>query len=429
MALVTYNGVKLPYALSESFEQASDYDESQTDRLYTKIDYSAQFLINTNYISAIDGTVAAATSPANIMKGIRQKLLTHRKSLSVTMNGVELVPSAQGGNQGTVDAKNGPLPQYCNIQAMTDSLFLVNYRIIAHYWENNTPADPQSNAQGDNVIYNRWSENVEIDERNRNKRTRSGKITIRSDNLEGFTPDDKRSDNRKLRCTLSLIQGFRRLSAQYGITPDGLTLTYNFVDQEEYLMPPDPAFKARGKYIETSTKDGGWRMGVCEVTLEGEKPIQNLQGIDMGSKNTLLEIAAGICINKLRAEGIAMLNGKIAKLERVVVEDDLYDNIVSIRVEALMEANIPGVRVVNGARMQTNPLAYRLPLRSLDVQRLLSLPSGATQVPPAHRTAGTGGYLLQAAAYYNPNLVKTLLGNDGQLSTGKQPGTAGPAAV
>ena len=207
MSIVTYNGITLPYPLTTRFEQNPLRDDKgDVDWCGTEFSIQVQCIINKAYLSTIDSTLTAAyTNPAQVMNYIRSKLLQPRKELSFTFNGTEMIPARIKGNKGTVDIKNGPKPQFCIINQFTDDTFLATYSIKATYWENYKYSDDYGvtvNQAGNNVMYNRWSETVEIDECNYSTRTRSGKYIIRTDNVDGEVADEMREALKKDRKVL-----------------------------------------------------------------------------------------------------------------------------------------------------------------------------------------------------------------------------------
>ncbi len=197
MSLLTYNSVTLPYPITTRFSQDAVYDESNTDRTLTKIDITVQSIITQDYLPIVcpdlPRFVPLGTNAAGIMSVIRSQLLQSRKDLSFTFNGVQLLPQ-KAGVTGTVDAKNGPIPQSCHVTELNNNTFLITFHIIAHYIENNLIGiHSLTNQDGNAVMTNRWEESVEINNLNMTVRTRAGSFSIRSDNDFGFTADRFRS--------------------------------------------------------------------------------------------------------------------------------------------------------------------------------------------------------------------------------------------
>src|SRR3990167_10600766 len=132
MSLITYNSIILQFPLTTDFSFENVYDESNTDRMYRKLDMTVQAVINTDYKdTALSGIPAGQGDTAvAMMKYMVGKLEVPRKSLSIKFNGVELIPD---DDVTPPDAKNGPLPQTVKATLLTNTTFLITFRIVAHY--------------------------------------------------------------------------------------------------------------------------------------------------------------------------------------------------------------------------------------------------------------------------------------------------------
>lgn len=405
MSKLTYNGVTLPFCENTSFRQEAVADDSNTDWYLTRIEIITNCVICSDYIELVasDLVVAgnpATTNPAALMKVIRSRLLTRRKSLSYTFNGFELMPGKQAGMTGPIDAKNGPTPVSCNVSRLTDTSFLVQYHIIGHYWENNQ-VDAQgnpivSNRPGSPILLNRWTESVDIDSCNYTTKTRRGRFIIRSDNSERRRVDDY----RYAMAGLSVPDGFIRASSNYMISPDGLAMDYTVTDKEVFKMPPNPAFEADGHYTEHSTNMGAVRYGEVWVALRGSKDTSQAQ---------LLRVATAVCAEKLN------INGKITVLEGVTATIGMYDNFVNVRMRCQFGPRKfgPGDKALGGLN----------PILSMVHTPLSSFKEPG---PPNYKNNyGTASIMLQAAAYFDPNIEPRIDPETNQLDRGKEPGTAG----
>jgi len=467
MSVVTYDGVTLPYPDCTRFDTSSVYDPSGTDRTLTKFDIQAQCVVSAAYLialapSLIDAnTLPVTNDPADIMNLLRDKLLVARKRLSFKVNGVEMIPQSRdaGGNllTGTVDAKNGPQPQSCPISQINANSFLLTYHIVAHYWENpSTGATvPITNRAGNPVLSNRWTETVDMDDCEYTTRTRTGTVTIRSDNAEGVTPDQLRSTM----AVVGLPVGFLRQSRKYDLTADGLSLNYSLVDKEVFFLPPEPAFRAEGEFTVSVTKQSIMHM-TCAVRLRGTA---------QGNQANLLRAAISACTQKitkalpkpppvnnpaLQPANVGIGNAIGAALNPRIALGQIGDAIGFVR--NMVESRLG---------LQANPLAGYIMMdftavlgmydntASCSIQVLTAPPTEPTPEewagnplsegvgPPEYHDRGTADLLLQAAAYYDPSVRGTVLaggvirsgnnprspeGTDStQLSAGKQPGQVG----
>lgn len=389
MSLLKYNSVALAYPLTTSFMQDSVYDDQgQTDRCYIKFDISTQALLNYNYLNLYaPDLVGKTTSPAAAMKVIRERLLQQRKAISFTFNGVELIPAAQTGNTGTVDARNGPQPQSCNVTEMTNTSFLFTYRVVAHYWENNSDPDANGNVtnkKGADVVYNRWTETVDMDDCMMTKRSRRGKYVIRSDNASGIIADQARTQM----AVVGVPDGFLRESSQYTVSADGLAIEYSVTDHEVFKKPPSPAFKATGYYKESTTSMGAMRLGECHVSLKGAKTTPQDKLLDAAIKVATKKIANRI--NQLNKANFA--NGYIVKGGDAKI--DLYENTAECTFTVMIKA-VPG--------RNSSVAAFK------GMNTTTPLSDGVSYTPP-YLDRGTAKLLLQAAKYYDPSLAGVVLG-------------------
>lgn len=421
MSVVVYNGCTLPYPLATQFAmEALGDDASDTDWCYTRFDIAYQCFINTDYLSELipGANPADFDSPADIVMVLWQTLMARRKLLTIDFNGAPLIPDL-AGVQGTVDARNGPIPKRCHFAMMTDTTYIMTYELTAHYWLNlsSVGGEGDTNEPGNPVLFNRWTESVEIDENNRSTRTREGTFRIRSDNAQGATADTMRTQM----AVVSVPTGFLRLPSTYTVSKDGLSIDYRVTDKEVYKMPPKPAFTAVGDFTEIGTKGGAWRTGVVSLRLTGDNAT---------SQADLIKAAVSIATRKLAINGAqGLLFGTVGASvpwdSRLRV--GMYDNYVEFSLSVLLMADrqrLNGLEGFNGTALTFTPGT-----------------DGEPVYTPAYRDRGTASILLQAAAFYDPSLTGvvlgagTLTGNNPltrrgggsalQMTAGAQPGTTG----
>lgn len=398
MSVVAYGNVVLPYAMITSFKQEAVYDdEGQVDWYLTRFDVECQAVLNYNYLPILAPDLVGETqNPAYIMAVVRNRLLKPKQRLSVQINGVELIP--QNGLPGSVDADNGPKPQSCNITNLTDVTFMLTFRIVASYWElqqgsSTLSTAPQGGGIGNAVLFNRWSESIDIDNLNYTKRTREGKFVIRSDNNRGIIADIARAQM----ATVGVPVDFIRESSSYKIAPNGLAVMYRVTDKEQFKMPPFPAYEADGKFsVSSGSGAGAIRFAQCDLTLKGAK------GTDQA---VLLQAAIGIVTSKMKANGLSLfgvVTGPLKSLSIIKnfnVNVDMYKNEVTISVRA--QHNLgknPIIPQQSAASRFQGVLAF-------DWQAMVTTPGseqGQVQQPLAYPAYGTAGLLLQAASYYDP---------------------------
>lgn len=389
MSVIFYNGITLPYGFMTRFDQEAIYEDSNTDWYLTKFDIAAQCLISKEYIPLLDSTLSVANhTTTDIMSIIRSKLLKPRKTLSVKFNGVDLIPQRPAGITGTVDDKNGPQPQRCTITQLTDTTFIITFHIIAHYWENNktnSTSPAATNRVANPIVYNRWTETAEIDQSQYTRRIRDGRFAIRSNNKDGLTADFYRHF-----AVVGVPEGFIRENSQYVISPDGLSVQYRVVDKEVFIKPPSPAYEATGYYTETAVKLALWRRGEVQIRLRGKKDTP---------QQSLIQAAIGIVVQKL-SSNITGATDKfyfLTWLEEAVMRINLFDNEVTFSARIILPPSKESDQITN----------YIQGIWGFDAARLaiqpIPLTPTATRAKPF--TRGTAKLLLQAAAYYDPNLI------------------------
>jgi len=422
MSQMSYDGITIPYLMTTEFAQSAVYDDSNTDRYLNKFDIKVQGVISTDYINLLDpgNTLANSGNPADLMDEIRTKLLTPRKKLTFTINGVDLIPNIDA-QVAPVDARNGPLPQTCSLVRLTNSSFLITYHVIAHFFENNRiiAGDPDGqvvNTPSNSILNNRWTETVDIDNTNFSTYTREGKFVISSNNLNSNIADELRAQA----ALLALEDGFIRESSRYSLSTDGLTMTYRIVDKEQFKMPPFPAFEAEGEYYESSPLRGPLRYMEVRVRLKGSKMATGARG-NLPTQSQLLIAALTIASAKVAAANQALAPGTsvISLIQSVAIKVGLYDNHVEVNHKATIRAtrrrvagaNIAGSDTADSVRITFTPLSDGV-VRTAD-----NMP---------YPLRGSAGLLLQAAAYYDPSFADTHLDlGSGQLTRGQQPGKAG----
>lgn len=389
MSVLTYNSIQLPLPVTTMFRQEAVYDEeSHTDWCGERFTIQVQCVLNVNYLNIITAANKELLNPAEIMNVVRSMLLKPRKQLSFKVNFVEMIPQAQGKLEGTVDIRNGPRPTHCNIHQLTDVSFLLDYGIVAEYWENTSADGTSKNKQGGDVLFNRWKEIVELDECMRTRRTREGYFRIRSDNASGAIPDNLRSKM----AVVSIPKGFLRESSRYEQSQDGLTLRYRLVDREVFKLPPSPAYKAEGEYVDQS--DGfmaQYRSASVRVRLYGSVRTPQDQ---------LLDAAMSVLTGKIQANLGKPLAVPIKGKESFLFTRPIYTNLAT---KIWMYDNIVEVTGTAMVNLSTTTEFQMATGWSGNAITFTPLSDGVDNEGPTYYDRGTAGLLLQAAAYYDPS--------------------------
>ena len=427
MSNLVYNTVAIPYPLTTQFSQEAVYDpQGGTDWIQTKYDIIVDGILNLELLETMitNANPPTMTSPSQLMKLVRLKLMKPRKRLSYVVNGIDLIPDRQSEAPGSVDVKNGPQPQHCNITQVTAETFLFSYRIVAHYWERlsaypgesgHDPNNPFRGQEGNTILANRWTESVEIDSCDYSTRTREGTFILRSDNTGGFIADQVRSQF----AVLSIPYGFTRKSRNYTQSPDGMSLSYRIVDTEQYRLPPSPAFEAEGYYNETVTGNGAVRVGEVFVRLKGSKHVVRRPGQigGQGSQGDLIRAALTVALQTARVRGgnlgirFPPQGTPFSVIERASVRRGLYENVVEVSIRGLY-------------RQVADRLLGLAGFVGMDTTTALSEMPGADKTNvPGYLERGSARLLLQAAAYYDPSSVGNEIGTGHQRIENNPPTT------
>lgn len=412
MSLLCYNGVSLPYMTTTAFSQEAEYDESDTDLMVTKFDITVQGVLNTAYINSIDptmGTDSSVNNPAAINNWIRSKLLAPRRYLSFKVNDTEMIPRVLS-QRGTTDSLNGPRPKLCNIIWLTNSTFLIQYRIVAKYWEaikrDNTAIPPTVNSGDANgILSHRWTEVVEVDQFELSTWHRSGKFTIRSDNPDGFIAQ-RYLDTM---CNVGVPRFMLRKKQRYEVSPDGLSITYQIVDEEPWKMPPGDALEADGDYNEVHVSNGAQRIGEIRVVLRAGK---------QRSQESLVTRAVAIAASKivLRGGQTVQPDGERPQfgiVDHAVVRTSLYRNEVECRLRV---------------RMQQLSSSFRdAPMAVFGFgQCLTPFTDGVAPSDRFYDIGGTRRTAFWAAAHWDPSLQHNIHDRaTWQFGQGREVGTTG----
>jgi hypothetical protein len=252
MATLNYNGIPIEYCRI-NYGLDPQYDESGMDYLYDKVTVEVQdAIIN----PALPNLGLPGETTAQTMRRIEAWLNTPQKQLIVKDDGGQLVFSPAQGE--TVDLKNGPFPRGIHITEMSGT---ETYKLNGT-WETYIRECPSSQAGGSgnasslpNVLSNRWSMAVTIDQNMLSRREVNGKLVLRAN--ASVNPDDYRNT-----ALVPLLQGFIRQNQRYVVSEDGLSLLYSFVDQEVFNMPPIGLTKAKVQYRLSTAQGATFRQDV-----------------------------------------------------------------------------------------------------------------------------------------------------------------------
>jgi hypothetical protein len=311
MAELLYNGVTLSYLSTQhvNFEPVMD-ELAGVDYLYTRV-----VIVCT---AVITPTAPPASSPGEtataVMTRVSHLLNTPRRGLVFTVGGVNLVSVTAPGNQTTVplrDARNGPYTQANVTRIVGTESILVQFRAETYVVD-----CPGASGGSPQYVSFRWTEIAEVNELAMTRRTRSGRLEVRADLLAN-------ADQLRGLVVPPLEPDMRRLSSRYVLQADGRALAFEFVDEEQYLMPPTPAAKAEGHFALTCQNGAAFW---AEVSLR----LQADKGTD---KTLLMRRCAAVAVAKIQlanpagdVNGSFILHGTLA--------ENMFENDVSVRLTA-----------------------------------------------------------------------------------------------
>jgi len=312
MSQLTYNGISLDDIKTQRIEQEVIYDASGVDYLFTKINITVHCIFNTALMPAQGGE-----TPAAIMKRVRKCLLMERQVLNYSTEAQYIVsPSA-----GSEDAFHGPLPQYCHVvEVQGTQCFLVEYSVTTWIVEC---------CEGQSLAYmsNRWKEHHTIDKYGYTKRQINGMVRFKG----GGTIDTKTFGQKGMSAddfargmiippTLSIPgnanSAFRRETQDYEVSEDGLTWTYNIVDQEYYTNPPIGLMDISGQHTVECNKGAIYKE---HITVTGT-------GNPVTTKKTLLAACMAVLFGRLNLNGNFNKKFVIAGYTR----DQIHENVVEV---------------------------------------------------------------------------------------------------
>lgn len=306
MAELTYNGITLPFLSTQQVAYEPVYDESGADYMYTRVVIDCTSVITSN--------AAPANNPENVaaaMARISHMLNTPRRGLTFKVGGTTLLSQTAASGVTTAywrDAQNGPNPQARISQIVGTECMMVAFRVETYIVD--CPEGVSSL-----FVSHRWTETHDVDELAYTRRTRNGRIVTQA-NLIG------NADQLRALVVPPLEPDFRRVSSRYQLQSDGLVLTYEFVDQEVYLMPPNPAGKAEGRFSIT-TKNGAAYWAECYLRLQGAKD---------DDKTVLMVRAFSLAMSKIQSATPAGTDGSFPLMG--TLSEDMFANDVTVKLTA-----------------------------------------------------------------------------------------------
>ncbi len=264
------NCVILDICRINSWQQELARDPSGLDYLWTVHTVDATCVFNPTATRVASG--GGNDSGPVTAKKVKTILLAPQKFLRVTLGGTEVLSSPlifddpQGSSiplhDPAIDCTVGPLPLYCNVEAVHGSKSLI-VRFVIRTWVNEfTPVNSALQSH-------RWNETDYIDELHYTTRVMDGTAIFRKDYVlaEALRPDDMRAVFNH-----PVPKNFQRQSVRItSIEQEGTMISYEIIDQETPVnLNGMPFVKVAGQYNHTYTRGDNFRIqGPGKTTASG----------------------------------------------------------------------------------------------------------------------------------------------------------------
>jgi len=290
-AFLTYNGITLSMIHTLTVDQKAVFDSSDTDQKFTRIILTVGSVLN-----AIAPPSLGAESPAIQMARVRHMLLQPRQALT-------FAPAGDGLFSVTPpDDENGPHPRECSITEITPGTWDIRYVIEFCL------RDCDQGTSNRSWLSLKWSDTVSYDEHWFCTRRRQGVLVLSS--RDPFTPDSYRG-----LVTPSVPAQFRRKSASYQLSENGLEVHFSFEDKQLREAPPTPATKIAGRQVLSVPLPGGLFKGEIQLRLSAPADV---------SKQDLVACAIRVAMARVNATGaVRATNGRM--LIGGAIEENLDD--------------------------------------------------------------------------------------------------------
>lgn len=307
-----YNNIHLQHCRTLSLGIIQERDPYNVDALWTKYTIRVRGFL-TRSAGSFPG-IGESLSSAEVLRLVKSRLETPRRSLIYKIANSTIVSVVN-----TMDAKLGPEPTEAIVTEVTSGVFMVECGCIARVVD----CDDLCGGTRSPVLSLRWTQTEAFDESWYSKLSTEGRLIVRSDLLQS-------ADNFRPLATPPLLPDYKRMSARYTLSPDGLELAFNFEDQEVDRLPPGGVVRAEGTYTVTSEKPGYKRLGEVDITLEGIK----------GSSRKLLLIRAlSMAYSKIQADQLLISDANGAYTPPIIwgsAKEDLFRPIVRVSMTAMM---------------------------------------------------------------------------------------------
>ncbi len=344
---VFYNGVWMRNCLTKQFDQTVEYDESGTDRIFTRFNITVENIISENIhewgechgilLNRTDLNNSDAQTKMSALHGLLSVPRQHfeyqqgGQTLIAANSNVAIDSVAGAIFQTSTDLNNGPKPRAVSIQhVIANKCYRILFSIevcllLCGEWNDsdtfanvrfqNLVGPKASAAINRKLLSNRFSIEESRDGNFYNTRTVIGRARVAHPALWDLTV-------RYLLLPM-LPYGYKRESMQFTHNADGLDVAYRITDRQRYAAPPWPAIDFQGTHTEATGMDGVMSQGSVSVRMQGQP----------GTAKKYLLMAA-ISVVEARIGKLGRLGEVDAKViaDHIQITDAIHENLVELSV-------------------------------------------------------------------------------------------------
>jgi hypothetical protein len=350
---VYYNGVWLRNCITKQLDQSVEYDESGTDRLFTRFHITVESLVAESSLPQCLGTdfdslsldLSDAQTKMSALHGLlsvpRQEFIYKQGGVvlvaanALTAAGVQTSQSAPATGPlflTTTDLNNGPQPKNVSIQhVIANRCYRITFSIelclllcgpladVTLFANSRTNAttgpkvDPLLNRR---LLSNRFAIEESRDGSFLNTRTLIGRARVAHKDLWDLSV-------RYLLLPL-LPFGYKRENISFTHSANGLDVAYRVVDKQRIAAPPWPAIDFAGNHTEATGIDGVNSMGSISVRMVGQPGT---------AKRYLLLSAIAVVESKIGKLGKFGEVDKHVLVEHIQISDVLHENVVELSLQ------------------------------------------------------------------------------------------------
>lgn len=343
---VYYNGVWLRNCLTKQFDQTVEYDESGTDRLYTKFNITVECLVSEDIHEWAEchGVLFERNfnnlTAQEKMSAVHGLLSVPRAQFEYYQGGVVLVAANSqvttdsSGNSFfglMTDLANGPKPRAVSIQhVIANKCYRITFSIelallicgdvtgpsLSEPFIQSLQQVKQNLVAGRALLSNRFSIDEVRDGSFYNTRSIIGRARVAHQDLW----------NMAIRYLLlpMLPWGYKREQMQFTHNADGLDVAYRVVDRQRYAAPPWPAIDFQGNHTEATGIDGVISQGSISVRMIGQPGT---------AKKGLLMAAIAVAESRIGKLGSLMKSDHEVLARHIQITDILQENVVELAIQ------------------------------------------------------------------------------------------------